>query len=130
MRLLPLLPLALLAGGTDLTSDYSKVRTLRTTSELTLEIETVAMEMRIDDESHEQTGFERSQCLRAALERLPEDQREVLVLRHVAGLTPGEIAKRLGKTEGSIHGLHHRGRGALQAALKQLEAAPVIAAAG
>lgn len=87
-------------------------------------------EVRVDDEGHEQTGFERSQCLRAALERLPEDQREVLVLRHVAGLTPGEIAKRLGKTDGSIHGLHHRGRGALQAALRELDAAPVIAAAG
>jgi RNA polymerase sigma-70 factor, ECF subfamily len=87
-------------------------------------------EVRIDDEGHEQTGFERSQCLRTALERLPEDQREVLVLRHVAGLTPGEIAEKLGKTEGSIHGLHHRGRGALQAALRELEAAPVIAAAG
>jgi RNA polymerase sigma-70 factor (ECF subfamily) len=85
-------------------------------------------EVRVDDEGHEQTGFERSQCLRTALERLPEDQREVLVLRHVAGLTPGEIAKRLGKTEGSIHGLHHRGRGALQAALRELDAAPVIAA--
>ena len=85
-------------------------------------------EVRVDDEGHEQTGFERSQCIRAALERLPSDQREVLVLRHVAGLTPGEIAKRLGKSEGSIHGLHHRGRGALQAALRELEAAPVIAA--
>lgn len=87
-------------------------------------------EVRVADDGHEQTGFERSQCLRAALARLPEDQREVLVLRHVAGLTPSEIAKRLGKTEGSIHGLHHRGRGALQAALRELEAAPVIAAAG
>ena len=86
-------------------------------------------EVRVDDDGHEQVGFERSQCLRAALERLPEDQREVLVLRHVAGLTPGEIAKRLGKTEGSIHGLHHRGRGALQVALRELEAAPVIATA-
>lgn len=85
-------------------------------------------EVRVDDEGHEQTGFERSQCIRAALERLPDDQREVLVLRHVAGLTPGEIANRLGKSEGSIHGLHHRGRGALQAALRDLEAAPVIAA--
>jgi RNA polymerase sigma-70 factor (ECF subfamily) len=87
-------------------------------------------EVRVDDDGHEQVGFERSQCLREALMRLPEDQRVVLVLRHVAGLTPGEIAKRLGKTEGSIHGLHHRGRGALQAALRDLEAAPVIAAAG
>jgi RNA polymerase sigma-70 factor, ECF subfamily len=87
-------------------------------------------EVRVDDEGHEQLGFERSQCLREALRCLPQDQREVLVLRHVAGLTPREIAERLGKTEGSIHGLHHRGRGALQAALRELEAAPVIAAAG
>jgi RNA polymerase sigma-70 factor, ECF subfamily len=87
-------------------------------------------EVRIDDDGHEQVGFERSQCIREALERLPQDQREVLVLRHVSGLTPGEIAERLGKTEGSIHGLHHRGRGALQQALRELDAAPVIAATG
>lgn len=87
-------------------------------------------EVRVDDAGHEQVGFERSQSLREALGRLPEDQREVLVLRHVAGLTPGEIAQRLGKTEGSIHGLHHRGRAVLQEALRELEAAPVIAAAG
>lgn len=85
-------------------------------------------EVRTDDDGHEQIGVERSQCLRDALRRLPEDQREVLVLRHLAGLSPGEIARRLGKTEGSIHGLHHRGRGALQAALREMEAAPVIAA--
>jgi RNA polymerase sigma-70 factor, ECF subfamily len=49
-----------------------------------------------------------------ALASLPEEQREVVVLRHVVGLTPGEIADRLGRSEGSIHGLHHRGRRALQ----------------
>lgn len=87
-------------------------------------------DVRIDDNGHEQVGFERSQCLREALGRLPEDQREVVVLRHVAGLTPVEIARRLGKTEGSVHGLHHRGRGALKDALRELDAAPLIAAAG
>jgi RNA polymerase sigma-70 factor (ECF subfamily) len=87
-------------------------------------------EVRVDDDGHDQVGFERSQSLREALMRLPEDQREVLVLRHVAGLTPGEIAQRLGKTEGSIHGLHHRGRAVLQEALRELEAAPVVAAVG
>jgi RNA polymerase sigma-70 factor (ECF subfamily) len=87
-------------------------------------------EVRADDNGHEQVGFERMQCLREALLRLPPDQRAVLVLRHVAGLTPGEIARRLDKTEGSIHGLHHRGRGALQDALRELEASPMIAAAG
>jgi RNA polymerase sigma-70 factor (ECF subfamily) len=86
-------------------------------------------QVRADDAGDERIGFERSQSLREALERLPEEQREVLVLRHVAGLSPGEIAERLGKTEGSIHGLHHRGRGALQAALRELEAAPVTAPA-
>jgi RNA polymerase sigma-70 factor (ECF subfamily) len=84
-------------------------------------------EIRTTDEGHEQVGFDRSQSLREALHRLPQDQREVLVLRHVAGLSPSEIARRLGKTESSVHGLHHRGRGALQAALRELEAAPVIA---
>jgi RNA polymerase sigma-70 factor, ECF subfamily len=82
-------------------------------------------EVRTSDQGYEQVGFERSQSLRDALERLPEEQREVLVLRHVAGLSPGEIAQRLHKTEGSIHGLHHRGRRALRAALVELEAAPV-----
>jgi RNA polymerase sigma-70 factor, ECF subfamily len=86
-------------------------------------------EVRTSDEGGEQVGFERALCLREALERLPAEQREVLVLRHVAGLSPGEIAERLGKTEASIHGLHHRGRGALRAALRELEAAPVTAMA-
>jgi len=72
-------------------------------------------------------GFERAQCLREALSGLPEEQRQVLILRHVAGLSPGEIALRLGKSEGSIHGLHHRGRRALQIALRDLDAAPVTA---
>jgi RNA polymerase sigma-70 factor (ECF subfamily) len=82
-------------------------------------------EVRTSDEGDEQVGFERALCLREALDRLPPDQREVLVLRHVAGLSPGEIATRLGRTEASVHGLHHRGRGALQATLQALEAAPV-----
>jgi RNA polymerase sigma-70 factor (ECF subfamily) len=84
--------------------------------------------VRAADDGHDQVGFDRSQSLRAALERLPGDQREVLVLRHIAGLSPTEIARRLGKTEGAIHGLHHRGRGALQHALRELDAAPVVAA--
>ena len=86
-------------------------------------------EVRTSDEGSEQVGFERALSLREALARLPADQREVLVLRHVAGLSPGEIADRLGKTEASIHGLHHRGRIALKAALSELDAAPVTAPA-
>jgi RNA polymerase sigma-70 factor, ECF subfamily len=62
--------------------------------------------------------------LKDALATLPQAQREVLVLRHFAGLSPIEIAERTGKTEGSIHGLHHRGRRALWAELISRDAGP------
>jgi RNA polymerase sigma-70 factor, ECF subfamily len=62
--------------------------------------------------------------VRAALAALPEDQREVVVLRHIVGLTPGEIADRMGRTESAIHGLHHRGRRALQRELTLLDSTP------
>jgi len=70
-------------------------------------------------------ALDRSRCLRDALKRLPPEQWHVLVLRHVVGLSPVEIAELVGRTEGSVHGLHHRGRDALEAALRELEAAPV-----
>jgi RNA polymerase sigma-70 factor, ECF subfamily len=85
-------------------------------------------EVRISDTGHAQTSFDRSKDLRHALERLPEDQREVLVLRHIVGLSPTEIADTLGKTESSVHGLHHRGRRSLQANLVELDASPMVAA--
>jgi RNA polymerase sigma-70 factor (ECF subfamily) len=84
-------------------------------------------EVRTTDEGHEQVGLDRSRSLREAFQGLPQDQREVLVLRHIAGLSPSEIADRLGRSESSVHGLHHRGRRALQAAMRELEAAPVTA---
>ena len=62
--------------------------------------------------------------LKDALATLPHAQREVVVLRHLAGLSPPEIAARTGRSEGSIHGLHHRGRRALWAELIEREAAP------
>jgi RNA polymerase sigma-70 factor (ECF subfamily) len=70
---------------------------------------------------------ERMSDLREALAMLPDDQREVLVLRHFAGLSPTEIAARTGRTEGSVHGLHHRGRRALKAELSDRGAAPATA---
>lgn len=65
--------------------------------------------------------------LRDALLTLPADQREVLVLRHFAGLSPPEIALRTGRSQGSIHGLHHRGRRALRAELTNRGVAPATA---
>jgi RNA polymerase sigma-70 factor (ECF subfamily) len=67
--------------------------------------------------------------LREALEQLPDEQRQVLVMRHVLGLSPGEIADRMAKSETAIHGLHHRGRRALRVQLTAMGAAPSVLAA-
>ncbi len=67
-------------------------------------------------------------AIRDALATLPAEQREVVFLRHVVGLSPGEIADKMGKTEGSIHGLHHRGRRTLQQELSRLALAPTATA--
>jgi RNA polymerase sigma-70 factor (ECF subfamily) len=62
--------------------------------------------------------------LRSALAELPAEQREVVVLRHLAGFTPAEIASRTGRSESAVHGLHHRGRRALRAGLTRLDLTP------
>jgi RNA polymerase sigma-70 factor (ECF subfamily) len=74
----------------------------------------------------ERAGSERLNGLREALATLPPEQREVLILRHLAGLSPREIATRTGRSEGSIHGLHHRGRRALQRELERMDSTPHI----
>lgn len=84
-------------------------------------------EVRPVDAVADDYSFERSCALQDALDALPRDQRQVLILRHVVGLTPGEIARSLGKSEGSIHGLHHRGRRTLQRELADSGAGPVTA---
>jgi RNA polymerase sigma-70 factor, ECF subfamily len=81
------------------------------------------------DTGFDERALNRADCLRTALKSLPEEQREVVVLRHVLGLTPPEIAAQTGRSESSIHGLHHRGRKALRQELVRLDAAPCIAAA-
>jgi RNA polymerase sigma-70 factor, ECF subfamily len=62
--------------------------------------------------------------LHTALASLPDEQRSVMVMRHVIGLSPPEIAERMGRSESSVHGLQHRGRRALQLELSRLGSAP------
>lgn len=81
----------------------------------------------LDRESF-QDRHERAAELSAAFAELEQSQREVMLLRHVKGLQPREIAERLAKTESSIHGLHHRGRRSLQENLRLRGVAPVTAA--
>ena len=84
-------------------------------------------EIRAVDEGRDQAAFEHRESLKAALARVPHDQREVLVLRFVAGLPPSEVAELLQKTDSSVNALQHRGRRALRAALEDLETAPMTA---
>jgi RNA polymerase sigma-70 factor (ECF subfamily) len=80
----------------------------------------------IDPDVSSAPDLDRAETVRAALATLPEEQRQVVILRHVVGLTPGEIAEQMGRSEGSIHGLHHRGRRALQRELARVESTPCI----
>jgi len=59
-----------------------------------------------------------------ALASLPPAQRDVLVLRHLAGLSPVEIAERLDRSEAAVNTLHHRGSANLRDALTAVGAAP------
>ncbi|HTB51060.1 MAG TPA: RNA polymerase sigma factor [Solirubrobacteraceae bacterium] len=76
----------------------------------------------IDEDSRD-----RARDLHSALASLPEEQRDVMVMRHVVGLSPPEIAEQMGRTESSVHGLHHRGRRALQEELRRLGSSPSVA---
>jgi RNA polymerase sigma-70 factor, ECF subfamily len=82
-------------------------------------------EVRSAEEHGDRGPSDDVQLVGQALASLPEDQRTVVVLRHLVGLTPGEIAERLGRSENAIHGLHHRGRRAVQQELRRLDCAPV-----
>jgi RNA polymerase sigma-70 factor (ECF subfamily) len=79
----------------------------------------------IDPNATCSNDLDRAEIVRAALATLPDEQREVVMLRHVVGLTPSEIADRMGRSESSIHGLHHRGRRALQRELVRLDSTPL-----
>ncbi len=70
-------------------------------------------------------AHERLEDLRAALAALPADQRQVMLLRLIAGLTPGEVALRMGRSVDSVHALQHRARGRLREQLTRAGWAPV-----
>jgi RNA polymerase sigma-70 factor (ECF subfamily) len=58
------------------------------------------------------------QAMRDALQFLTEEQRQVLILKFIAGLSTSEISKQMGKAEGAIRALQMR---ALQTLSKYLK---------
>jgi RNA polymerase sigma-70 factor (ECF subfamily) len=71
---------------------------------------------------------ERASDLHEAISKLPDEQREVIVMRFVLGLSPREIAERIGRSEDAVHGLQHRGRITLRRELTALQSAPAALA--
>jgi RNA polymerase sigma-70 factor, ECF subfamily len=65
---------------------------------------------------------ERAAALAAAVAELPDDQREIVLSKHVHGMSLAEIAERTGRTPASIAGLLRRGLQTLRQRLG--EAAP------
>jgi RNA polymerase sigma-70 factor, ECF subfamily len=55
----------------------------------------------------------------AALAALPPEQRAVIVLRHLLGFTPGEIATALGLARGTVNSRLRRGLDGLQGAVQR-----------
>jgi RNA polymerase sigma-70 factor (ECF subfamily) len=53
----------------------------------------------------------------AAVDRLPDDQRDVVILRDLLGTPVAQIAEQLGRTEKSVAGLLLRGRAKLRESL-------------
>lgn len=85
-----------------------------------------------DDMDHARTREDHAaeevrSALRAALALLPQGQRDVLLLTHLVGLEPHEIAAQLGCSVRAVHGLHYRGRAAVRATLTDLGSAPAVA---
>jgi RNA polymerase sigma-70 factor, ECF subfamily len=63
---------------------------------------------------------ERALKLTAALGKLPEDQREAIVLQHWRGCTLAEIAEEMGRTRDAVAGLLRRGMRQLRAGMQDL----------
>jgi RNA polymerase sigma-70 factor, ECF subfamily len=64
---------------------------------------------------------ERAVRLADALARLPENQREAVILRHWRGCSLAEIGERLGCTTAAVTGLLHRGLRRLREQLHEME---------
>lgn len=65
------------------------------------------------------SGRELEAALRSALQTLFPAYREALELRYLRGLSPIEVAEKLGRTEEAVHKLCGRALGALRQALDQ-----------
>lgn len=72
----------------------------------------------LDDRAHDPwTGHAEAQALADALATLPEEQRQVIELKYLLGLTNDEVGAALGKKPGAVNAQQWRALRALQRAL-------------
>lgn len=74
----------------------------------------------------EMVDLDRRSDLLDALRELPGEQRAVVVLRHLVGLSPDEVAGRIGRSCAAVHSLDHRARVSLRRDLVQSSCAPAV----
>ena len=87
--------------------DHLRARSRRPDEELT---DLPPEELTADgDPADAVTDLDTLERIKAALDSLSPDQAEVLRLRLVAGLSAPEVASVVGKTEGAVRALQHRG---------------------
>jgi RNA polymerase sigma-70 factor, ECF subfamily len=85
--------------------DWVRARQLRAETELAESVAAPASEAPLDG------------TLLAALAALPPDHRAVIVLRHLLGYTPGEIAELLGLPRGTVNSRLRRGLDSMKEAV-------------
>jgi RNA polymerase sigma-70 factor (ECF subfamily) len=79
---------------------------------------------RLQEVGERDYGSNVAQALRSALERLPEQQRQVVVLKLLHGLSFAEIAERIGSTEAACKMRFARGLESVRAEFEKAGIAP------
>ncbi len=100
--------------------EYRKHKTTSLEGMMTEESESVEHLLPADETNTLESAIERFDGARALklLQELPDTYREVLLLRYVDSLTPGEIAKQIGESENAVSVRVHRGLKKLKALME------------
>ncbi|MCC6802739.1 MAG: sigma-70 family RNA polymerase sigma factor [Anaerolineae bacterium] len=87
--------------------------------------EFIASSLKSDSPDRQAEDQEERDALRAAIQRLPEERQQLLLLKFVDHLSNAEIGETMNRTEGAIKSLYHRTLIALRDELQAADQAPV-----
>jgi RNA polymerase sigma-70 factor, ECF subfamily len=80
------------------------------------------------DAEADDSSFERIEAIREAFGSLPSNQREILLMRFVLGMTAREVGDSLRRSQAEVYRLQYRGARHVREELTRLESAPVTCA--